>query len=50
MNSYWNQYNHLELMSMHGVEPPDDDEEDEDWRVVRRSGCNCGRCSYCLCC
>lgn len=49
--AYWNQWSHDELMSMHGIENIDQDNEediDRDQQETERKKHDCGRCLDCL--
>jgi hypothetical protein len=46
----WNQWSYSELMSMHGVEDEDSDDDidcDEDF-AAKTDRCDCSNCMYCL--
>jgi hypothetical protein len=52
MHAYWAQWNHAEIMSMHGVEKSDyhdddynDDQDDSEEKAEEHC---CSACMYCL--
>jgi hypothetical protein len=50
MNAYWAQFSKTEIDSMHGLEPEDPIEyEDEEIEQKRPYECDCMRCNECLC-
>ena len=51
--AYWNQWTHAELMSMHGVELDDQDDDydfsqDHDEEIEEKEGCCAQGCMDCL--
>lgn len=46
--SFWSEYSHDEIMSMHGADYPGYDDEDIEYEEKEPEEHECSGCSYCL--
>ena len=46
--AYWNQWDHVELLSLHGIEDDTESYQNECDTELYLYECDCGRCNECL--